>query len=340
MTLLVLLLLAIFGSFYFSGTETGFISWNPLKVAHRASKGDLNARVALYLMNHKDRFLTTILIGNNICNIAAALIFAQLFLMLDTYIPLDLYRIPSPESWFLTPVMVLFGEMLPKTLYRTYSFRLTMKSIPVMGVLYLVFFPISWLFSQVSKLFRRSTEGERGITFRTKAREEMVLVAVEGARRGNLFETANQVMENTLNLRDREVRSIATDIGNWKKQHAAYTCSQMITSIGKELARDDDEVVIFSDDFKTPVGYVSLFEVISFSHKKNHSFQEVLKPLPSLRSTMTLLSCLRRMREDSPRYFRLLEKDGTPVAILDKMVLFEAAFVKLPYKTQYMAESA
>lgn len=340
MTLLIFLLLVIFGSFYFSGTETGFISWNPLKVAHRAAKGDLNARVALYLMNHKDRFLTTILIGNNICNVAAALIFAQLFLRLDAYIPLDLHRIPSPESWFLTPVMVLFGEMLPKTLYRTYPFRLTMKSIPVLGVLYLVFFPFSWLFSQVSKLFRRSSEAESGITFRTKAREEMVLVAVEGARRGNLFETANQVMENTLNLRDRDVRSIAADLESWKKEHAVYTCSQFITSIGKELARDDDEVVIFSDDFKTPVGYVSLFDMVSLNHEKPHSFQDLLKPLPSFRSTMTLLSCLRRMREDSPRYFRILDKDGTPVAILDKMVLFEAAFVKLPYKTQYLAESA
>ncbi|MFP4241474.1 MAG: CNNM domain-containing protein [Chitinispirillaceae bacterium] len=339
MTLLLLLLLSIFGSFFFSGSETGFISWNPFKVAHRAAKGELNGRVALYLMNHKDRFLSTVLIGNNICNVAAALVFAQFFLMVDTYIPLDLSRIPSPESWFLTPVMVLFAEMLPKTLYRTYPFRLTMKSIPVLGSIYVLFFPLSWLFSQVSKAFRRTSEAE-GVTFRTKAREEMVLVAVEGARRGNIFETANQLMENTLNLRERSIRSIAIDLDTWKKTQSVFTLSQKVSDTAKGLTGDDDEVIVFRDDLSEPVGFVSLFDVVLLNSRRVYTFGDIVKPLPYFRSSMTLLSCLRRMKENAPRFFIIREKDETPVAILDKMDLFEAAFVKLPYKSLFFTENA
>ncbi len=329
MILLLLLLLCILGSFFFSGSETGFISWNPLKVGHSAAQGNLNARVALYFMNHKDRLLSTILIGNNICNVAAALIFSQLYLKADQLFPLDLGSIPSPESWFLTPVMVLFGEMIPKTLYRIYPFRLTLRSIPILAILYIMMFPFSWLLSQFSKLIGAS-EARSGESYRTKVREEMLLVAVEGAKRGTLFETADQVMNNTFRLRDREVLSISSSLDQWKKNHALYTRSQNFSQIGKMISLENDDLVVFSDDLKKPVGYIRLLDLIPLSGKTTVAFGKYVKPLPALRSTMTLLSCLRRIREDSPRYFVILDKDGAIEGILDKMDLFEAAFSKLP----------
>ena len=52
----VLLFIGICGSFFFAGVETGFVSWNPLKVSYRASQGDIYARWALHLLKYKEIF--------------------------------------------------------------------------------------------------------------------------------------------------------------------------------------------------------------------------------------------------------------------------------------------
>ncbi|MBD3392529.1 MAG: DUF21 domain-containing protein, partial [Chitinivibrionales bacterium] len=49
------------GAFFFAGTETGFISWNPLKVTYRARQGSVAARWALYLMQHRGRVVSAVL---------------------------------------------------------------------------------------------------------------------------------------------------------------------------------------------------------------------------------------------------------------------------------------
>ena len=121
-------LVAILGAFFFAGAETGFISWNTLKVKHNAQKDHIFTQWALFLTNHKEQVLTMLLIGNNISIVLASLSFAYLFSYLDQIISFNLDKVISPETWILSPFLVIFSEMLPKSLFRIYSFRLTMKN--------------------------------------------------------------------------------------------------------------------------------------------------------------------------------------------------------------------
>jgi CBS domain containing-hemolysin-like protein len=292
-------------------------------VAHRAGQGDFNARIAIFLMNHKDRFLSTILIGNNICNVGATLVFVALFMQMDAWVPLDLSRIPSPESWFLTPLMVLFGEMLPKSLYRTYSFRLTLRSIPVMGVLYFLFLPFTWLLSLGSVFVKKS---ERGSSYRTKAREEMVLMAGEGARRGTLFESANIVMENTLRFKDRVLKELVIGMPQWQENHPVLSQAQTVGSARLQVGRDS-EVIVFSQETGVPVGVVGVTDLAAAN--PDSTLVNVASPLPVLYSDMTILNCLRKIGESAPRFFLVKDVEGAGFGVLDKMDLFEAVFSKL-----------
>jgi len=279
-------------------------------------------------MNHRGQVLSVILVGNNVVNVAAAIVFAALFIEIDRAVTLDLSRIPSPESWFLTPVLIIFGEILPKSLYRTYPFRLTMKFIPALTVFFYLMSPILWIFRLAARVFGLS--GERGgESQNAKVREDIILMALEGARRGTIYEGADLLMKNTLGMTGKHIGEMAVGFDDWKRCHTLYRSSQMLTEFRVDAGAPVpvDEVVVFDDELKAPLGYVSLSDVAAHRHDQLKTFGSLLKPLPRLKGGMGVLACLRRMPSDSPRYYSVVDGDSAP-GILDKMALFGAAFAK------------
>ncbi|MDG5814809.1 DUF21 domain-containing protein [Chitinispirillales bacterium ANBcel5] len=322
---LTLFLICVAGSFFFSGSETGFISWNTLKVAHRAGLGNLKARLALYLMNHKERFLTTILIANNLCNVGATLAFINIFILLDQILPLDVGQIPSPESWFLTPVMVLFGEMLPKTLFRIYPFRMTFKSIPLLAGVYVLAYPFSYILALFTKILGRSSiDGSE--SYKTKVREEVLMIAGEGARRGTLFETVDTLIDNAFHLKDITVGEIAYSIGDWINDYGCIRRSLRYKELIQNIT-EDEEVVIFDDDCTTPVGYFNILDVAFLDERAD--LNSIVRKLPKMKNDVSLLECVRKIKEDAPRFYLIEDKNGQTTAILDRRILFKKAFVKI-----------
>ena len=81
------LLFCFAGQFLFAGSETGFVSWNTLKVSHRAGEGGLLARWAVFLMNRRDALLAAVLIGNNIFIVGSTLAFLDIFERLSHIVP-------------------------------------------------------------------------------------------------------------------------------------------------------------------------------------------------------------------------------------------------------------
>jgi CBS domain containing-hemolysin-like protein len=297
-------------------------------VAHAAAQGDFSARLGMRFLNNRGQLISALLIGNNVCNVLATLLFVELYERINGIIVFDLSRIPSPESWFLTPVMLIFSEIIPKSLYRTYPFRLTMKTVPLVAVLFFLLSPVFWVFGAVGKIFGYS----RGAYERSaNVREEIVLVAVEGAKRGTIFESADEIMKNTLDMKGKRIGSISVGINEWKKNRAVYRSSQMLTefSKGAGAGAQADEAVVFDDALLTPIGYVPLLEAAAHRGDSGglKTFGSLMKPLPRVKSSMEILPCLRRIPPDSPRFFVVLEGDK-PVGMLDKMALFETAFAR------------
>ena len=315
---LILLLVCLLGTFVFAGTETGFVSWNRLKVSHLAETGSRMGRWGLYLINRKNRMLSAVLIGSNLCVVGTSLFFTSLF----THIAHQsiLSKIPSPESWLLTPVVVLFCEMLPKSLFRLYSFQLTLKFIPVMLIFYFFTLPFSYLISLLTGEFRK-TVVDQDQTFITKIREEMVLVAAEGARTGALFESSNLLFNNILQLKNRPVSELMLALSQF--QRILFRVTDTISLI-KRSKIDTDEVVIFDLNGTIPVGYISLLDIVDAG--LDDSLSKYVRPLLVLDEDITLVWGLKMIIKDPRNLFLLRGKDGFVRGILRKKDLYCAVF--------------
>jgi CBS domain containing-hemolysin-like protein len=319
-----MLVLFCMGQFLFAGAETGFVSWSGFKLAYRAGQGDLLARWAVFLMDRKSALLSAVLIATNVCVVGATLAFLDVYRRLDAIVTLDLQRLPAPESFILAPAMVVLCEMVPKSLFRIYSFRLTIRAIPVLMASYILTWPATKLFSAAVSVVKREERSER--SFRAKKREEMVLVAMEGARRGVLFGGADVSVRSVLALRDRTVGDFisggaGTPASETFSVDAGMTAGEACRRLGEG---DVDEAVVTAHQDGEFVGWVRLADLLRADPAG--TLRRFVRPLPSVRAGESLLSCLQSDEPDFRRFFLVCDREGHAAGVVDRMELFRRVF--------------
>ena len=129
-TLLVALIVLIAFSAFFSASETAFSSLNQIRLKSRAEEGDTSAARVLAMAEKYDKLLSSILIGNNIVNIAAASIGTVLFTKW-----LGAERGATTSTIVLTVVVLIFGEVTPKTLAKEMPETIATAVSPVLNLL-------------------------------------------------------------------------------------------------------------------------------------------------------------------------------------------------------------
>lgn len=132
----VAIVLLVMMSAYFSATETAFSCLNKIRMKSRAESGDHRAALAMDLVEDYDRLISTILIGNNIVNITASTVGTVLFTKLYAAYG------PTVSTVVLTLVVLIFGEISPKSLAKEHAESFAMFSAPILRVFLLVLRPL------------------------------------------------------------------------------------------------------------------------------------------------------------------------------------------------------
>ena len=147
MTLWVALVILVGFSAFFSASETAFSSLNQIRLKSRAEDGDSSAARVLAMAEQYDKLLSTILIGNNIVNIAAASIGTILFTQM-----LGAERGATMSTIVLTIIVLIFGEVTPKSLAKEMPEKVATAVSPFLVLLMALMTPLTWLFTQWKKL--------------------------------------------------------------------------------------------------------------------------------------------------------------------------------------------
>ena len=159
---IILFLLLIIASAYFSGTEISLASVNRIHMMSRASKGNKGAKRVLKILDNFDEALSVLLIGNNVVNIGCATLSAVIAAQI--WGPAAV----SASAVITTVVIFIFGEMLPKCFARSCNERFAETASAILTVLMKVIKPLSFFFtalsSAVSKPFRKRTENQVTMT--------------------------------------------------------------------------------------------------------------------------------------------------------------------------------
>lgn len=202
MTLWVALVILVGFSAFFSASETAFSSLNQIRLKSRAEDGDSSAARVLAMAEQYDKLLSTILIGNNIVNIAAASIGTILFTQM-----LGAERGATVSTIVLTIIVLIFGEVTPKSLAKEMPEKVATAVSPFLVLLMSLMTPLTWLFTQWKKLlghFVHSGEAD------TITEGELMTMVSEAENDGELTDRESELIRSAIEFDDVEVEEILT----------------------------------------------------------------------------------------------------------------------------------
>ncbi len=186
-------------SAYFSATETAFSSASTTRLKALAEKGNANAALACKLLEQYDRLLSTILIGNNIVNIATASIGTVLFVRHYGDAGATISTV------VVTVVVLIFGEISPKSIAKDCAERFAMFSAPILRVLIWVLLPLNLFFSLWKKLLAKAfrLNGESKMS-----QEELLMLVDEVQQGGSIDRSEGELLRNAIEFSEQQAKDI------------------------------------------------------------------------------------------------------------------------------------
>ena len=198
---ILLIVFFILFSAYFSATETAFSSFNRIRMKNAAAKGDKKAKLTMKLADRYDSVLSTILIGNNIVNIAATSIATTLFIRIFGSIGATLSTV------VMTVALLIFGEISPKSIAKDMPDTISKLSAPILQVFCIVLLPLNVIFSLWQKLLAKIFKSGDS----NKVTEEEILTMVEEAQNdGGIDEKAGELIKSAIEFEDCDAVEVCT----------------------------------------------------------------------------------------------------------------------------------
>ncbi|MGI6029365.1 MAG: HlyC/CorC family transporter [Candidatus Heteroscillospira sp.] len=226
-TTLVIMAVLVLLSAYFSATETAFSSMNRTRIKSMADYGDKRAQRVLELSSDYDRLLSTILVGNNIVNIGLASIGTALFIKLlgESYGP-------SVSTVVVTVVVLIFGEISPKSLAKEDPERFAMLTAPSVAFFIALLRPVNFLFSCWKKLLSRvfNVRSDRRLTH-----NELLTLVEEVEQEGGLDKNESELLRSAIEFSELTAADILTprvDLDAVSLDSTAGEIARMFTSTG------------------------------------------------------------------------------------------------------------
>lgn len=197
-SIVVLILLSAF----FSASETAFSTVNKIRLRNYVDGGSTKAQRALEIAEDYDNVLSTILIGNNVVNIASTAIATILFT--------DLFGASGAaiSTAVMTVLVLIFGEILPKSYAKDNSEALALRFASPLGMLMVLLRPVVWLFVQLKKMMARFTGSGDNSPSVTEQELKVIIETIEGE--GVLEEQESDLVQSALEFDEIDAQEVLT----------------------------------------------------------------------------------------------------------------------------------
>ena len=307
--MLIIILLCVVMSAYFSATETAFSTFNKIRVKNLAEKGNKRAARALKLSENYDTLISTILIGNNIVNILAA--------SLATLYFTDLLKGGSAAQFattistaVMTILVLTFGEISPKTLAKQSPEKFVLFATPLISVLVVIFTPLSFIFKQLQNMLTKifKSDDDQGMT-----EEELISIIEEAAEEGDLDEEESTLIKSAIEFNELEVGDI-------------FTPRIDITAVRSDISKEDlakvfsesgySRIPIYDDDLDNINGLVYYKDFFSDAQNTEIPISEIVKPVMYVTKTQKINDVLKDLQEKQMHMAIVTDEYGSTAGIV------------------------
>lgn len=275
--------LVIFSA-YFSATETAFTSVNRIRIKNLANDGDKKAKEVLDLTEKFDSMLSTILVGNNIVNIAMSAIATVLFM--------ELYPVygATIATAVITVIVLIFGEISPKSLAKENPEKFAMFSAPFLKFFMVILAPVNWIFGWWKKLLAKlfNADGVNPIT-----EDELLTIVEEAETEGSINTDQSELIQNAIEFNDLEAWDVLTPRVDIKAIEIDETQDEIAELF---LSTGFSRLPVYEDDLDNIVGVLNQKDFHNYIRGKDTPVSEYVKPVIFVAGSMKIAQLLKRLQ--------------------------------------------
>ena len=296
---IVIMVVLIIMSAYFSATETAFSSLNKTRIKALAEKGNKKAKLTYTLSEQYDKLISTILIGNNIVNIALASIGTLLF------IDLCGEEIGATVSTVVVTVAVLiFGEISPKSIAKDCPEAFAMFSAPLIRFFIVILTPLNFIFTNWKKLLSRILKIEKNDKM---SQEELIMFVEEVEQEGSIDKTESDLIKNAIEFKD----ICAEDILTHRTSIVAVSVDASKEEIGDTFSESKfSRLLVYEESIDNIVGVLHQKNFYIDDGVSEKSVKELMTPPIFIRQTEKIDDLLRLLQKSKSHIAVVLDEFG------------------------------
>ncbi len=302
---IIAMLACVIGSAYFSATETAFSSLNKTRIKTLAEDGHKRAKLVLKLSNDYDRLISTILIGNNIVNILAASLGTLMFVKL---LGEDIGATVS--TVVVTVVVLIFGEISPKSIAKDFPEKFAMFSAPIIQFLIWILTPLNflfWLWKKFLSLFLKKKDDE-------KLSQAELLMFVEEVQEGGSIDTnEGHLLRNAIEFGDLKAEDILT--------HRVDLEALPVDATPEEVAEQFENskfsrLPVYKEDIDHIVGILHLKDFYGINGITTQPISEIMTPPLFIHRTEKISDLLKQLQTTKSHMAVVVDEYGGTLGIV------------------------
>lgn len=305
-TKIIVIAVCLIFSAYFSATETAFSTFNRIRVKTLSEKGNKKASLVIKLSDNYDSLISTILIGNNIVNILASamgtLLFAELISNKDVA--------ATASTAALTVLVLVFGEISPKTMAKKAPESFVMFSAPIIHLLLVILTPFNFIFNKwqllLTKIFKNKED--QGIT-----EEELISIIEEAEEEGDIDKEESDLIKSAIEFGDLEVGDIFTP----RIDLTALPITASKDVIAKTFTESGySRIPMYDGDIDNIVGILYYKDFYFKAYNKAASIESILKPVIYVAINQQVNDLMRDLQEKQLHLAIVTDEFGSTAGIV------------------------
>ena len=303
-TYIIIIAICILFSGYFSATETAFSSLSKTRLRTAAEKGDRRAALTLNVANQYDKLLSTILIGNNIVNLSAASLGTVLFVSLYGDIGATI------STAVITVIVLIFGEISPKSVAKDCPEKFAMISAPYIRILMVLFTPLNFLFSAWKKLLSRIFRLNRDSKM---SQDELLMLVQEVQQDGSIDQNEGELLRNAIEFSEQEAKDILTHRVDLEGVPVDATLDEVAHAFSETYY---SRLLVYEDSMDHIVGTIHQKDLYQNGKLVSKSLSELITPAIFVLKTEKISHLLRKLQRTKSHLAVVIDEYGGTYGIV------------------------
>ena len=311
----LLFIVFIIASAFFSSAETAFTAVNQIKLRSFIDKQVKKSKHLELLLTNPQRLITTILIGNNIANVSTASLATAVFFDFFAQFGFENFAIiMSIITGVVTFILLVFGEITPKTIAMKNPTNWAIKISPIIYFFHLLLYPVSSLFSWFTVLSYRLFRIDK-ISKNSNLTEEEIKQLIKMSEEEGVIEAKEkEMLHGVLNVFDKVVREIMTpriDIISAEVKTSISDVIYLITTKGHS------RIPLYEDNLDNIIGFMYAKDLLNIDHQnKNINLRQFMRKAVFIPETTHIKDLFEQMKASKLHLAIVIDEHGSVAGLV------------------------